>query len=648
MTSNLHEAARRYAQRGWKIFPLSPGSKKPPAGSHGFQDASSDLEQIDKWWTETPDANIGFEPGSAGLAVIDLDKSKPEFDEVDLMALNLPATFAVDTPSGGQHLYFKGSVPGTTSKLAPAVDTRGNNSYVLLPPSQVEGKVYHYANHLHPAPLPAAIEAKLAQRAERVGSAVAELDLPGNVRKAEVYLRDAVSGGRIAVSGRGGNNLTYSVAARVMRDLGLSTDRAFELINTIWNPHCIPPWEPDELRTIVENVSNYGQNEVGAYASREPDVVFKDYKAKPAPETPNKFQFRSGAEMHETKPPRWIVRDLIPEQSIVLVTASKGSFKTFLAMELAQSIATGISTFGITPELTGPTFYGAHEGRFLIEKTHREAWCQDRGFDPETDLGFYVAPGPRVGLGDMPMFGDAIQTVLDKRADGIPPRLIVLDTYSQCMLGMDENSPMDVGRFLYETGELRDRFGCSILILAHLGKDASRGTRGSNSLEAGVDTVIDLTRTDGTLRVKAKVRHQRNALERSNPWYFQGKQVKDSLVFDPLAPLEYSAMQRVDDPHDARNVSAMLTLLGATSRETAQTTYAVAHAMTKQGQDTLEQFMVNVRATQNALNAKATGSLRHLNEGSGPRRRWFVPPLDEETPPPGGETGDGVNDVKED
>ena len=42
-----------------------------PATAHGCKDATTDPERIERWWTATPDANIGVATGS--LLVVDLD-----------------------------------------------------------------------------------------------------------------------------------------------------------------------------------------------------------------------------------------------------------------------------------------------------------------------------------------------------------------------------------------------------------------------------------------------------------------------------------------------------------------------------------------------------------------------------------------------
>ena len=64
------QAALRYAELGYPVFPCVPGGKAP-ATAHGFLDATTDAGQIDGVVDEHPDANIGMP--TAGLLVVDVD-----------------------------------------------------------------------------------------------------------------------------------------------------------------------------------------------------------------------------------------------------------------------------------------------------------------------------------------------------------------------------------------------------------------------------------------------------------------------------------------------------------------------------------------------------------------------------------------------
>ena len=75
MNAELASAAFRLALRGLAVFPLAPGAKVPPAGSHGHLESSSDLDVARARWAKTPTANIGVTMGSrSGIWVLDVDR----------------------------------------------------------------------------------------------------------------------------------------------------------------------------------------------------------------------------------------------------------------------------------------------------------------------------------------------------------------------------------------------------------------------------------------------------------------------------------------------------------------------------------------------------------------------------------------------
>ena len=180
--NELLDAAIGYAHRSWRVFPLygitkgrcacgndgcsSPG--KHPHVKHGLHAATTDMDQIRRWWRLWPSANVGIATGrESAVVVIDIDP--PTGDEsLNTLAQNnraLPTTLTVITGSGGSHLYFRHPgrpLPNTTARIPgfdqplPGIDMRADNGYVVAPPSaHISGEKYLFDNaNVEPAALP--------------------------------------------------------------------------------------------------------------------------------------------------------------------------------------------------------------------------------------------------------------------------------------------------------------------------------------------------------------------------------------------------------------------------------------------------------------------------------------------------------------
>ena len=78
--------------------------------------------------------------------------------------------------------------------------------------------------------------------------------------------------------------------------------------------------------------------------------------------------------------------------------------------------------------------------------------------------------------------------------------IIVIDTLAQASKGADENSSVDMGLIIGSAQKLQKITGGLVLLIHHVGKDASRGQRGHSSLEGAIDAAIEV-RSPNTGRV---------------------------------------------------------------------------------------------------------------------------------------------------
>lgn len=133
---------------------------KHPFGSlapNGLKNATQDLKEIEQWFKRAP-VNIGVATGTtSGVIALDID---PRHDgDYSLAALEkhhgeLPETWRFLTGGGGEHILFRHPgkpVPNSAGRIGEGIDIRGDNGYIVAPPSMhVSGTRYAISVDHHP------------------------------------------------------------------------------------------------------------------------------------------------------------------------------------------------------------------------------------------------------------------------------------------------------------------------------------------------------------------------------------------------------------------------------------------------------------------------------------------------------------------
>jgi hypothetical protein len=261
----LLRAALAAAARGWPVFPLIPGGKRPAITGWPIQ-ATVDVDVLAAWWRDRP-YNVGIACGPAGLLVVDLDGpyGRARFTELAANAESM-RTFTVATPSGGEHRYYRiepgTPAPSTVARLGAQIDTRGTGGYVVGPGSvrsTVHGRRhYRLIDGELPAVLPNWITAAL-QRGPRVSlqmrrpmhSAYGQAAVAGECAR----VRRARTGTRNVVLFRAAVRLGTLVGAGV-----LYQQHVHEQLRAASTVHCgVAGFTAAEAERAIINGLRYGQ-----------------------------------------------------------------------------------------------------------------------------------------------------------------------------------------------------------------------------------------------------------------------------------------------------------------------------------------------------------------------------------------------------
>lgn len=203
---------------------------------------------------------------------------------------------------------------------------------------------------------------------------------------------------------------------------------------------------------------------------------------------------------------RWLVKHAVPANSIGILYGPSGSFKSFIALDLALHIAHGLPWLGRKTK-AGPVIYVAAEGGTgLLGRI--DAWHQKHGIAPPDNLRVCIVPLMLDVPRDLARLSDAIAA--ECATLGMPPVLIVLDTMSQTMNG-DENEARDTAGYLRGLSlALRARFEAAVMPVHHTGHSTADRPRGSSVIKGNVDFLFSVTRPEDQMVAILECRKQKD------------------------------------------------------------------------------------------------------------------------------------------
>lgn len=548
---------------GCKLFPVLPGDKLP-ALSYGWQTrATNDRAQLADWDRGMADLNWGIPAGSNGLFVFDVDPSgiekwKEIQESVPGLKEAIAASFTVRTPRGGYHHYFKGQGPTTASAIAPGIDTRGGYidertgkwkslGYVVTPGSRtVAGaKTVNGAYEALGGTIEAMSPAVLQIVPEKKKGAALGLekpivpDNPRNISWARDLLNNYVKEGRVSVEGHGGDNTCFQVVASIL-DKGVSAATAYELLDEIWNPHCSPPWEDWELEQKIINAVQYGEETgEGGKGFLDNESAFSQFTGKDfgADELEKTSKRKHALQLiHDyarmVKDPSWLIKDFIPAQGTGILYGFSGSYKSFIALDMALCLAYGHPGQWGAPPVQNDVIYFAGESPRGMSKLRKPAWQEWQGKAGDENHRFFFYPY-------VPAFAEHeewedVKAQIEEQK--VRPRLIIIDTLTRLLTGLDENSTKDANIITSFLEKLAAYYDCFVLVIHHTGKDESRGARGSSVYYANLDSALYLKKKKGG--VALIVKNHKEADVKDGEIYFATQEFGSSIVLKQVEHLD--------------------------------------------------------------------------------------------------------------
>ncbi|HAU9720402.1 TPA: AAA family ATPase [Escherichia coli] len=319
--------------------------------------------------------------------------------------------------------------------------------------------------------------------------------------------------------------------------------------------------EPIQINAIAEKLALAGVQEAKLYkgiTDREPEN-WRDYLQRIRD---GESLVINGGKRKITLPISWgsegfdaqqsyVIKGLIPAESLCSTYGASGSYKSFLAISWSCHVATGMA-WGGRRVSKGAVIYIAGEGSMGV-KRRVKAWeiTHDKVV---TDLCIVNAPV-------FPASPDYVEQVirtagLVKSRTGENVRLIVIDTLARCFGGNDENDSRDMGAFIQGCDAIKQATGATVLVVHHSGKDETKGARGSSAFRAALDAEYRISRENSEVTaLVAACTKMKDAEEPKESAYdlksvevftdIDGEEIVSMVVIDvPRAPAE---LERIEE-----------------------------------------------------------------------------------------------------
>lgn len=193
-------------------------------------------------------------------------------------------------------------------------------------------------------------------------------------------------------------------------------------------------------------------------------------------------------DIHQAGETPWLVEGMWTAQGVGIVGGTPKTGKTWLALDIALSVASGTDALGHFPVSDpGPVLlYPAEDGPGAI-RGRIEGLARARGVQIQT-LPLHVITADSLRLDD-----DEDRVKLEQLLEALSPRLLVLDPLVRLHAG-DENHTGHIAQLLGYLRRLQRRFSLAIMITHHVAKQRGssvqpgQALRGSSDLHAWGDS----------------------------------------------------------------------------------------------------------------------------------------------------------------
>lgn len=524
-----------YVDRGWSVLPVRPEEKRPFMTNWlQYTHSRASKETITSWFTNLSGAGVGIVTGKvSNIIVLDVESTCPY--PIEDILKKYPTQLVSRSGSGGYHLFYQ--YPTNVPKVANRVrifdgaDLRADGGFIVLPPTiHSSGRRYEWVSEGVPGRFPAAL-----------------LDLRSQPKvQSDGWITEALRG----VSEGGRNDACARLAGYFFKK-GMTYDIVESLLLD-WNERNDPPMPTREVRTTIKSIERSH-----ATSDFQPtSVQFVDDRGEDEKQEVQKQSSFDVMRMVDYVKGyggggvSWLVDEWLPDKSITFLVSPPESYKTWILLDLAVSVASGTPFLGrYQINNPGPTMIiqqeDSHEGltdrlALIVEqklnaipKLEGDTWQ----VPAMPDLPIYVHPSRQLRFDNKKVMEE-----LEQQIATIRPKVVMIDPLYSTTSSTD-NYMADLANQMMALKTFRDKYGCSFLIAHHSKKNldpdstAREDSWGSQFLNAFLEAGWQVRRNPKLAQNEIVVRRHSKVM---------GNQSPISLTFDISTkyPMKYQVTTR--------------------------------------------------------------------------------------------------------
>lgn len=483
---NFLEIAVPLAERGFRVFPLIPKTKRPVKMGEGdhFDWATTDREQLELWAKDAPNANVGLCPDE-NFCFLETDSEtelKAACDAVGVPAeVWTTARVSSGRPDRCYYIFrqtMRTRAAGNLTKTRPGQDNlfefKQHRVYVTGPGSihPITGQPY-VAEWRNIGPMPDALLNVLLAAVGEVSIVGSGRAMNADTEQQTTLLDKFLETFEVVVTGAWFNKgkqwyrpiVCPWEAEHENQNQGTSTCVVYTEGGG-YGFDCKHRCAAKDWKTFRAEVESHFPGRKFSFAPIEPAVKLGESENVTQPVTDKPALFHSKHELLNAPPLTFLIDGFLPCDGATAIAAPVGMRKTLIALNIARSLLTGEPLFGHFKVTKRPS-------RILY-------------LVPEVGLSSFTTRLKKIGLLDF--VGDSFlcRTMNSPGAlrlsdaalrEYLPGAVVFLDTAVRFMEGK-ENESSEMRRFADDIFALMRDGAESVVLLHH----SSKGTQSSNEL----------------------------------------------------------------------------------------------------------------------------------------------------------------------